>query len=40
VVVQIIYPGTSPEVLDLATLGGGPVKVKFEIPLRAELIDK
>jgi hypothetical protein len=40
VVVQIIYPGTSSEVLDLATLGGGPVKVKFEIPLRAELMDK
>jgi hypothetical protein len=40
VVVQIIYPGTSSEVLDLATLGGGPVKVKFEIPLRAERMDK
>jgi hypothetical protein len=40
VVVQIIYPGSSSEVLDLATLGGGPVKVKFEIPLRAELMDK
>ena len=40
VVVQIIYPGSSSEVLDLATLGGGPVKVKFEIPLRAERMDK
>jgi len=40
VVVQIIYPGFSPEVIDLATLGGGPIKVKFEIPLRAERMDK
>jgi len=40
VVLQIIYPGQSPQVLDLATLGGGPVRVKFEIPLRAEPIDK
>jgi hypothetical protein len=40
VVVQIIYPGHSPEVLDLAPLAGGPVKVKFEIPLRAERMDK
>jgi hypothetical protein len=36
VVVQIIFPGESAQVLDLAELGGGPVKVKFEIPLRAE----
>jgi hypothetical protein len=27
-------------VLDLASLGGGPVKVMFEIPLRAERMDK
>jgi hypothetical protein len=40
VILQIIYPGFSPQVLDLAALGGGPVKVKFEIPLRAERMDK
>jgi hypothetical protein len=40
VVVQIIYPGQSAQVLDLAPLAGGPVKVKFEIPLRAERMDK
>jgi len=47
VVVQIINtntnalePSREPEVLDLATLGGGPVKVKFEIPLRVERMDK
>jgi hypothetical protein len=40
VVVQIIHPCVSAEILDLATLSGGPVKVKFEIPLRAELMDK
>jgi len=37
VVLQIIYP-CQPQLLDLAPLGGGPVKVKFEIPLRAEPI--
>jgi len=36
VLLQIIYPGLAPQVLDLASLSGGPVKVKFEIPLRAE----
>jgi hypothetical protein len=40
VVLQIIYPGLEPQVLDLAPLSGGPVKVNFEIPLRAERIDK
>lgn len=40
VVLQIIYPGQSPQVLDLAPLSGGPVKVKFEIPLRAERMDE
>lgn len=40
VVLQIIYPGLSPQVLDLAPLSGRPVKVKFEIPLRAERIDR
>jgi hypothetical protein len=39
-VLQIIYPGLSAQVLDLAPLSGGPVKVKFEIPLRAEQMDK
>lgn len=38
VVVQIIHP-EQPQLLDLASLGGGPVRVKFEIPLRAERID-
>jgi hypothetical protein len=40
VIVQIIHPCVSPEVLDLAPLGGGAVNVKFEIPLRAERMDK
>jgi hypothetical protein len=35
VVLQIIFP-CQPQLLDLAPLGGGPVKVKFEIPLTAE----
>lgn len=39
VVLQIIFP-CQPQLLDLATLGGGPVKVKFEIPLIAERMDK
>lgn len=38
VVVQIIHPEQL-QILDLAPLGGGPVKVKFEIPLRAERMD-
>jgi hypothetical protein len=40
VVLQIIYPGQSAQVLDLAPLSGGPVKVKFEIPLKAERIEQ
>lgn len=35
VLLQIIFPGQV-QLLDLAPLGGGPVKVNFEIPLRAE----
>jgi len=35
VLVQIIHP-EQPQLLDLAPLAGGPVKVKFEIPLKAE----
>lgn len=35
VLLQIIFPGQT-QILDLAPLGGGPVKVKFEIPLEAE----
>ena len=38
VLLQIIYPGQT-QLLDLAPLSGGPVKVKFEIPLKAERID-
>lgn len=38
VLLQIIYPGRSPQILDLAPLSGGPVRVKFEIPLTAERI--
>lgn len=34
VVLQIIYPGQV-QLLDLAPLGGGPVKVDFHIPLKA-----
>lgn len=40
VVLQIIYPGLAPQILDLAPLSDRPVKVKFEIPLRAERIDE
>jgi hypothetical protein len=40
VIVQLIKPSMSTEVLDLAPLSGGPVRVKFEIPLRAEQMDK
>lgn len=39
VLLQIIHP-EQPQLLDLAPLRGGPVKVHFEIPLRAERIDK
>jgi hypothetical protein len=38
VVLQIIHP-EQPQLLDLAPLSGGPVRVKFEIPLRAERLD-
>lgn len=38
VVVQIIHPEQL-QILDLAPLGGGPVKVNFHIPLGAERID-
>jgi hypothetical protein len=40
VIVQQVSPYSSLEILDLATLGGAAVKVKFEIPLRAERMDK
>jgi len=39
VVLQIIHP-EQPQLLDLEPLSGGPVRVKFEIPLRAERMDK
>jgi hypothetical protein len=35
VLMQIIFPAQT-QILDLAPLGGGPVKVRFEIPLKAE----
>jgi hypothetical protein len=38
VLLQIIYPNEL-QLLDLAPLAGGPVKVHFEIPLRAERVD-
>lgn len=38
VLLQIIYPGRT-QLMDLAPLGGAPVRVKFEIPLRAERIE-
>ena len=37
VLLQIIFPGQV-ELLDLAALAGGPVKVNYEIPLRAARI--
>ena len=37
VILQIIFPGNE-QLLDLAPLSGGPVKVNFEIPLRANRI--
>ena len=39
VVLQIIHP-EQPQLLDLAPLSGGPIRVKFEIPLRAERINE
>ncbi len=39
VLLQIIYPQQT-QLLDLAPLGGGPVKVKFEIPLKSERMDR
>ena len=39
VVLQIIFP-CQPQLLDLAPLGGAPVKVKFEIPLTAERMEQ
>jgi hypothetical protein len=38
VLLQIIYPN-EPQLLDLAPLAGGPVKMHFEIPMRAERMD-
>ena len=40
VIAQQISPYSSLEILDLATLGGGAVKVKFEIQLRVERMYK
>jgi hypothetical protein len=39
VVLQIIHP-EQPQLLDLAPISGGPVKARFEIPLRAERLDR
>ena len=39
VLLQIIYPGQL-QLLDLEPLSGGPVKVKFEIPLKVERMDR
>lgn len=39
VALQIIYPGLSPQILDMSQMSGGPVKVRFEIPMTAERID-
>ncbi len=38
VLLQIIFPGDV-QLLDLAPIAGGPVKVDFHIPLKAERID-
>ena len=38
VLLQIIFPGDV-QLLDLAPLSGGPVKVDFHIPLKAERTD-
>jgi hypothetical protein len=40
VVVQIIFPGVKAQVLDLAPLSGGPVRVHFRIPLKAERLEE
>jgi hypothetical protein len=37
-VVQIIFPGNL-QILDLAPLSGGPVKVDFQIPLKAQRME-
>jgi hypothetical protein len=39
VLLQIIHPGQA-QLLDLEPFGGGPVKVKFEIPLKVERMDR
>jgi len=39
VVVQIIFPGVKAQVLDLAPMSGGPVRVHFRIPLKAERVE-
>lgn len=39
VAVQIIHP-EQPQLLDLAPLSGGPVRLKFEIPMTAEKLDR
>ena len=39
VIIQIIHP-EQPQLLDLAPLSGGPVKVNFHIPLKAERINR
>jgi len=39
VIIQIIHP-EQPQLLDLAPLGGGPVHVKFEIPLVAKRLKR
>lgn len=39
VLLQIIHPGQA-QLLDLEPLSGGPVKVKFEIPLKVEQMDR
>jgi hypothetical protein len=39
VLLQIIHPGQL-QLLDLEPLSGGPVKVKFEIPLKVERMDR
>lgn len=39
VLVQIIHP-EQPQLLDLALMSGGPVKVEFEIPLTAYRLDR
>jgi hypothetical protein len=39
VVVQIIFPGDL-QILDLAPLSGGPVRVDFQIPLKAQRLEQ